>query len=359
MNVVAADTKPQAAVDTKTQPAVLDVPPLDLSVPESPAFTVLGVTPQDVVRPSTLQEFGATVLNATDDKGNLQSGIALETNPYPLFKGAQLSLKDYQDPRNWHLRLLARLRTSVATTKASGSDTAERAAVGVVIVPWDTGDPRLDPVLTKCINDALSFGDAQPVPIGEPGKTTVTVLPAPTLKVIAACRSDFQERVADYWATSSWMIGAAPTWISDTGAAKKLSADGGGIWTSLAIGINKDPQGHSHSQMILHARYRSNEQVKGSDSKYFGQDSQVLGARYRFGVPQFAGSIEASYVAQKPDGKPKDTFIRLIFGAERKVGESLWIQLALGREFDRTKGANGFVARSGFQYKFAQKSKYE
>jgi hypothetical protein len=77
---------------------------LDLSVPDSPAFKILGLTPNKVDRPSSPREFAASIINGIDTNGNFQSGIALDTAPYLLFNAKNISLEEeYQ--KNYKIRL--------------------------------------------------------------------------------------------------------------------------------------------------------------------------------------------------------------------------------------------------------------
>ncbi len=139
---------------------------IDLSVPESPAFTVLGLTPQTVTRPASPRELATSLLNGVDQHGNFQSGVALDLAPYLLFAGDQLSLRDYQRSRK--LRLLTRFQTSFATTKgASEDDKSTRLALGFHATLWDRGDPQLDNELLGCFARELGVGPddiLEPIP---------------------------------------------------------------------------------------------------------------------------------------------------------------------------------------------------
>src|SRR5262249_47786630 len=77
---------------------------VDLAVPESPAFAVLGITPQSVTRPTSPRSFATSLLNGLDEKGNFQAGLAIDVAPYLLLAGPALTLEDYQ--RNRFIRFL-------------------------------------------------------------------------------------------------------------------------------------------------------------------------------------------------------------------------------------------------------------
>ncbi len=64
---------------------------VDWAVPESPTFTVLGLTPHTVTRPSHPHELATALLNGIDQNGNLQAGIALDVASYMLAYGRKVT----------------------------------------------------------------------------------------------------------------------------------------------------------------------------------------------------------------------------------------------------------------------------
>lgn len=130
---------------------------LDLSVPESPAFVALGITPDKVTRPTSPRQLGAALLNGVDDQGNLQTGIAIDFVPYlALGPGDRLTLAEYR--QNDFLdaisvrRLASRFAISAATSKGTDSDDKSvRLAVGFRLTPWDEGDARLNTSIDRCV----------------------------------------------------------------------------------------------------------------------------------------------------------------------------------------------------------------
>src|SRR6266571_2396791 len=71
-----------------------------IAVPQSPAFSVLGVTPEKVNTPGSLRELALGVLQGLDENGNFQSGLAIDINPFMLSQGETLSLNTYRN-YNW------------------------------------------------------------------------------------------------------------------------------------------------------------------------------------------------------------------------------------------------------------------
>ncbi len=125
------------------------------SVPESPAFTALNVTPQKINRPDSPKDLAVDLLQGTDRKGNLQTGIAIDTTPALLLAGKNFTINRYRN--NLSYRLASRFQFSVATTKgATDDDKSARLALGFRFTPYDDGDPRLDTVLGSCIDNAFA-----------------------------------------------------------------------------------------------------------------------------------------------------------------------------------------------------------
>lgn len=349
---------------------------VDLSVPESPAFTVLGLTPETVVRPNSPREFATALLSGVDRNGNFQSGTAIDTVPYLLLAGKQLTLRQYQD--HYKLRLAARTQFSFATTKgASEDDKSVRLSLGLRMTLWDKGDPRTDDVLLQCFDDASSVylqsigrpnilppeqlpPDASPADKKESEQVwavyNLKKAQANTtrLEAVEACRAKARK---DNWNKSSWIVAYAPSWISTSGERKNFKWNGGGVWTSLAYGFEGFPGLQEHSQLILHGRYRSNEQVPDPETEgaFFSQDSLFLGARLRLGNENSTGSFEGVFVRSRPEGKSFDTSARYSVGLERRIAENLWFALAFGGERGRVDGRNNGFVLTSFRWGFSEK----
>ncbi len=135
----------------------------DLSVPEAAAFAVLGLTPQNVVRPTSPGRFFTSLLNGVDDDGNLQTGFAIEVSPYMITRGNKLELSEYND-NDWK-RFLARTSLSLATAKGlSEEDESVRMALGLNFVIFDKADPRVMPEYHKCLGGLLDYTTAWAMP---------------------------------------------------------------------------------------------------------------------------------------------------------------------------------------------------
>ena len=326
---------------------------IDLSVPESPAFTVLDLTPQTIIRPASPRELATSILNGVDRNGNFQTGIALDTTPYLLFAGRELTLAKYRESRA--AQFLAHTVVSFATTKgASEEDKSVRMAIGLHFAIFDKGDPRLDRELSACFKRVdPRFEPISPTADDATVKLEVARRTAILQTAGDPCRAEARKR---NWNRSSWIVGLAPSWISPTGETGNLKWNGGGVWTSLAYGFEGVPALERTSQLIFHARYRDSEQVPDPDMEgaIIKQNSVYLGGRFRVGAPEFNANFEALYLRNKPAGRDPNSSYRVSVGAERKINKDLWFVISAGGEGGRADGKNkGFVLTS-FKWAFSK-----
>jgi len=340
-----------------------DVSNIDLSVPESPAFTVLGLTPNAIVRPGTPRELATSLLNGLDKNGNFQSGLAIDTAPYMLFNGKNITLQDYND--YYLTRLLSRTQFSMAATRgATKEDTGTRLALGINLTIWDKGDARVyhpkrgpDGDVLTCFRENIKPPDAPSSAMPSQAEIEAINTRAKIMNDRAAdiCRDKVRKA---NWNRTSWIVAYAPSWISRNGQTSNFNWNGGAFWTSFAYGFDGIPSLNKIGQLILHARYRSKEQVvdPARPGQFISQNSTLFGTRFRAGNPNFAFNVEAAYVRNQPFGRASITSNRLAFGAEVRISENLYFVVTGGNgPEDASKSKKGFFM-SSFKYGFNKKS---
>lgn len=404
---------------------------LDLAVPESPAFDVLDVTPETVIRPASPKEFATSLLNGVDRQGHFQTGLAIDTVPYlitPLSNNVTLDMYQH-NPNGVNLyRLLARTGLSIASVKGTDSDDeAWRLSAGLNLALYDAGDPRMDATLQKGLRDierkaldALKPDDAAlqdaigelPDDIGDLvlGALPPAVKPttaeewdayeqsvldaqaklrqieadatiaspavgrqvARVIDLLRAQNGTYKDQIALYsreakrlreeakqrnWKASSWQIGAAPRWVSESGAVDELEGDGGSFWTSLALGSNKAPDRGADpvtwmwdsSQLIFHLRGRLDAEVADpdNDGKLRSQDDVLAGLRLRVGTPWIAFNASGAFVYVNPEHADSQELARYSLGLNIKIAEDWWIELVGGGQSGGGDGEDqGFVLSS-------------
>ncbi len=88
----------------------------DFSPPDIGAFTLLGVSPSTISRPTTTEEITADILGLVSDKQNIPSGIAIEWTPWHTIVGNNKNIMTYRKNKFW-----SRLQISLGTTSDTSS----------------------------------------------------------------------------------------------------------------------------------------------------------------------------------------------------------------------------------------------
>lgn len=370
----------------------------DFLVPTSPGFAVLGIAPQEVIRPDTPRTLGAAFLNGVDPNGNIQSGVAIDFAPYYLFRGRYLKLEDYRS--NYLTRLVSRVQVSLATIK-NDNDGLFHLALGLRLALLDKADPRNSEYLDNCYNvasneklDELKKRRAEAASIlahlarveddirterskgntdrvqellieltsltlkREAALGKVTVIEADAEKFLeeiwSNCNKEFEK---EHWNASNFTIGIAPIFSSREGNFKDLEASGAAFYGSLAYDFNTKIH-----QTILHVRYRTNEEIANPDlpDGFIEQDSILVGMQFRFAGPDI-GNIaggrdlvffgEVDYQGNRSDENNSKSR-RLALGIDYKLANNSTVSLTVGDETGDEIGASGAFAVGDLKVSF-------
>lgn len=95
-----------------------DVPKITL--PSSPAFSILDYEPSAVMRPTNVRALGSDILNSFDKNGKLLMNLGLEVTPYWMKSHPDLKRETYLNP-DLGQTILQSLSISAATVKDSAS----------------------------------------------------------------------------------------------------------------------------------------------------------------------------------------------------------------------------------------------
>jgi hypothetical protein len=325
---------PQVPPGSTSKPVKLVT--LDLAVPDSPAFTILGLSPETVVRPGTPRDLATTVLNGVDRRGNLQSGLAIDMAPLFLFAGRKITHHDYTTKTA--TRLLARTQLSIATAKgASDADKSQRLAFGVRATLWDPADPRADLALIQCMEKIVVPAPAVVLLTPEAVAAWEAQVTAARKPKIAECHQQFKAR---NWNSSSFAVGVAPSWQSPTGESRDFAYAGAAAWAAYALALNRTeqvevPNGppvatpRPFGQFVFQGRYRNRELIPGKTGSYL-QDSAAVGWRLLLGSGDFAFVTEGELARLAPKGQDAKASAKLSTGGQLKLSTGVWLSAAVG-----------------------------
>jgi hypothetical protein len=332
------ESEPAQYAWTVNLPATADITKAleEVPIPGSPVLVMLGMTP-GIIRPASPSGLTTSLAQGIDVHGNPQLAIAVDTSPYLLYYGEKLTLQQYQDSAR--KRDLSRIQLSFALAKASSdNDTASRAGMAIHWTIWDDGDLRLDKELVACLAQ-VEGGDPAASSSGQSGSFSTEASPESHAR---SCRDASLKR---NWNKSALEVGIAPSWL-DRGKGGGLGWDGLGLWTSWSYGFDRYESLKETSQLILHARYRTDEEVAGptKDSPFSNQDALSLGAKYRYGDPQRQIFLQGLLQQVKPEGETTDRSYLFSIGTEFRIADRLWFELELGEISGyRNQGPTGFM----------------
>lgn len=308
----------------------------DFDVPQSPAFTALGVSADNATSPVQATKLALALLNGFDANGNFQNGLAIDTHPYLLFNGRNITLEDYRSSAG--VRLFTNTRLSLATTKGTEDDDKSlRVAAGLYLQPWIHAgdDPRRNEQYLTCLARAV-----QPPPGPPPSpdnQEAVELYRSQELKRLQGaagpCTKTHLPSLAD---PSAWSLSVAPSFISKDGTNDALRWNGLSLATTLNLRIGQGPfssgNNANYGQVQVHAGYRLDEQVPdpAMTDGFDRQESTTLAFGYNLTRQGWKASVEAAQVWADRDGAASDSYTQYSAGASFRLADEIWLALTAG-----------------------------
>ena len=137
------------------------------TVPESPAFTFLGISPTKVSRASNARDLGIALLNSVDSTGSLLTGVALAATVWTLLPDVNIGPDKYRT--DWKAYALANSQLSLGTVRASGDSGDTDIAIGFRTTFLDRSDPMQSATFVKELTDSLKKCLEDAPPLIQPG----------------------------------------------------------------------------------------------------------------------------------------------------------------------------------------------
>lgn len=308
---------------------------VDLTVPTSPAFSILGIAPTDVERPGTLRALGTSLLRGVDENGKAKTGLAIDVAPLSLV--APQTIRGGSDyAGHYFLQALTRTTVSLATTGAEGGAEGSKMALGVRVGVIDLGDPGEHyGFLVNCLRNQTG-----PEMNSD---TNVNGLSAEAEKAekekVRKCNPKTQLAL---WAKPSLYIGYGKAWVSNSGKIGDNVPASSTWWATYSQGI--DSGSDSLRVLVqLHATRKTDDRVEDPNdaTKLLRQDSTLYIARLRAGQPTMHAFADAGQRKVKLAGDSTDSVRHLGAGAEFKLtgfAEGMWLQIAGVRESGYSSG---------------------
>jgi len=126
---------------------------LDYDVPESPAFTVLGVSPAKVLRGSAAKPIVLNLLNQFGSSERTQNGVAVDFSPFFVFGGRMKNVMEYRNSRK--KQIIANTLFSFSTVQDKAETTSLKFGVGLRLTLFDCHDLLQNAQLGRDIDSLL------------------------------------------------------------------------------------------------------------------------------------------------------------------------------------------------------------
>lgn len=296
-----------------------------IAIPESPAFSVLGITADKVVRPGNVRALALAMIQGVDEHGNVQNGLALDFTPYLLLYGDELALADYRKSRL--AQFLSHVQLSLGTAKGQDvNDESMRFAAGLRARIFDLGDPRMDTDFDSCIKRVHDrVFDPGPIPPASTAEEIAQKIKENErlLEVGAkSCRNKHAEKSLGKPALD---VGVSPLWVSEDGQSKNLRGRGVAAWSAYKMGFGR-------WLGIANVQYKTKdvEPDPAQPRDFLEGRSTASGLKVRYGSASSAILVQGVYTTYSPDGKPKQETSLYSLGGEIKLADSLWLEVAAG-----------------------------
>lgn len=321
-----------------------------LRTPESPAFTILGIAPTEVHRPTTPATFATNFLeDFTGDGGLLPKSFALETAPYWWFSHPALTLSEYADPGPKNL--YRNLSFSVATTSEGGEVESSIQRIGLGL--------RTSVVSGKAVSDqciARVHQAAETVSRAVGREVAVRIAADPTLASDSArlekLRGKLFQAAVDNLPQAQRALLDAETkscvnnlsarrgFVLDLSAGSALTFPGGrvddGELTTAGVWITPAYLSGSFSGVgVLRARWNALE----TDTTATSID---VGLRAVYSRDRIAASFEGVW-RHVEQGDESDNLYRVAAIFDILLTGDLWLSATFGKDF-RGDEPNSFVA---------------
>lgn len=321
----------------------------DLSMPDTPGLTIVGLNAENVMRPATPRTLGMAVLQGRNDNGTAKQGFALDVAPVRVFAPGMTKAEYKASPAV--ARPLWNTQVSLGVGQPlSDADKSTRIGLGLSSLLYrpDNSDPFLSEEYARCLDDALI---AQ---LPKEEMPELGVKPAGQEDAaVKACRKALADRT---WNATGLLVGLAISKISGRDAAVLPDATPKGYWVSYNYGFEGIKSLQQSLQFTASWRLLRQEIVTDplDKTKFVSQTSRLFGLKL-YGKTDMANLfIEVSRKRSAIAGRDAEQANLFVFGAEKKVADNLWLTLAMGTKRGGTDANPTFVS-TGLKFGYEDK----
>lgn len=324
--------------------AAAQEPQFQTAVPESPAFTFLGVSPNLVSRPASVRDLGAALLTGVNGDGAAQQGFALDVTPWIFIPGLDIPLADYEGSV-WK-RGLANLQLSVGTVATAGDPSSTDVAVGLRTTLFDGTDGMQHEGFTGPVAAGLR-GCATGGRPGLSGEEAEQAIQLCADSVMAAAWEDWEAYSLEHWNAAFLAVGVgvggrAPD--SRPGSARYSGLKG---W--LVGGFGLGASGQLLGQLTV-SDWPERAGAPGARELGFG-------GRVLYGSASFHAFAEAVGVWRSERPGPGSDGLSWSGGLELRLADGMWASTGFGQRYQGLGEPDRLVVLLGLGFGVVSRSR--
>lgn len=321
---------------------------LNFSVPDAPAFAILGASPPSIIRPTATREVTAGIADLFRGGGVLPQNLFVEFSPWSVI-GAKLTFDEYRESS--FERFLYRLRLSLASRSTDQHTGASYSSWGLRMTFEDESDPRLDDSFVATIRGLIErdLSTIDPAKLRPPTSGTdsnwsasLSAEQRASLASSAVLLSKARMAQAEKsWNASIFEGGVACSYRNPDSLVKHVVIDRAALWLTKTFALS------NWGQVLLGT---APCMMRSSMTGAMDSVNATLSSRFYGGTNSGKLFIEAQCgVTGRTGDKPSDSFdltggIRI--GGEYNVTGPLWLEFDLSGTRDFKTATNTYVAPS-------------
>lgn len=317
----------------------------ELRVPSSPAFTLLGVSPTAVERPSTPRALGLSLLSATErSNSKVPNDVAIEFAPYWWKSHPGLTFEDYYSNHKGIGATIAQtLAISLGTTALEDQvgSKGTRAALGLRFMLRQGGmDPKLAPRVSALKQSQIELLECVPDEPTEPIDQGCLAVAETKMRAAQASVTEKAERLG--W-TVEYAVAATRDFPDDDANAGRNTRLG--TWITAAYHRN------GPLSVVGVARYVSEDgELKRTSTTDIGS-RLIWKGESEGGMPPIAISLE--YARRFADESEDSS--RLVAIVEYRLPiENLSLVASYGQDFMGLTGRESLISTLGISVGFGK-----
>ncbi len=316
-------------------PGVAQAPGFQTAVPESPAFTFLGATPNLVSRPSSVRDLGAAVLTGVNPDGIVQQGFALDMTPWIYLPGYSIPLDAYAS--STLQRSLANLQLSVGTVATAGDSASTDFAIGLRTTLFDGTDPMINDSLTSAVGDALGRCAAG---VG-PGLS-----PEEGEEKIQECADSVALEAWGEYSAAHWNAGFLSLGVAAGARAPDSRLNASEYAGLKAWVVGGAPLFELPAQFLAQLTFADRPALSGDPAT----TEFTYGGRLLVGSASFHAFVEGIGVSISDPPGGEETGLSWSGGLEFQLADGMWASTGFGQRFEGLDAPERVVVLLGFNF---------